>query len=982
MKPDKVTKIIIIISVILMLISGYMSYSGVSYFLSGERPFNNETDFKSLYSATGDMQGNIYRIDRSRKRITKTSSKGNVEFEIDLNQSNKKGKASFSRLEAGDDNLLYAVRINQNSENSYEEQILQYQCDTVLKKEKVLYTIAKSKPTEEITELRFYKNSLYFIQVKEVERGQSVSVYMVSKDSTEPALITDFVLPKEYCMNKITYEYRSENSHTFYFTNKKGEIFRYLKETSEFTKIYGDEKSNPVYIQVGNSSETQLIFADQYSRTIRLLDLSLFKNQGFLNITQTKELLSEQQFRGKLIHEAQPEKVFLICESMHVLNNDIIVCDISDCVVMLDTVNADEIKIISEKAEYKWKSIAVKILRYLLPLAVFIIFAIIFFSLTYKYYIKRIILLKQFFWSALFIAMIFTFVGAVFITQIQSILTGEIERQLESKAGIGVAGLDTANFEKIKSTSDFGSQEFCKLRNYLKMIQEEEPVPDSSISNQIGGRDILSPIKRKVSQLLKPSMEKMQYYSILYKVESYGKGNYLYNFCVMDDDHRSPFHPYFIPDAEDKKKYNDSIDSDKTVFFDNQEDASGKYMLCLKRIKLNSGEYGLYEIGVDRGAYTECIAQVSFKLECILFISLVFIVGVIFLSTWRILKPLKQLTVKLDSFDGKTWGSGLSINTGDELETLSNSFNKMNTTLQNYITDIEDTRNAYARFVPRQINKYLDGKNIVDIRLKDHNTASMCVMFSNICSFYSVSKSMNARESFDFINEYLHTIGPVIPKCHGFINEFLGYGVMALFPESTQADNSLLAALMIQKNVRAFNSVLSDRGQKAFEVSTAVHLCEKLIFGIVGFQSEVEDRLESTAIDEGVVLAETLEGTASKLGASILATESLIQGLSDSSKYCYRYLGMFIFENVNEPVNVYDVYQEDIEELRKLKEKTKEQFENAVSLYQQKEFQKAKELFIDIIGINNKDETAKIYFFLCDEYMKKMPRGWNKAIRL
>ncbi|HEX2927382.1 MAG TPA: adenylate/guanylate cyclase domain-containing protein [Ruminiclostridium sp.] len=984
MRPTKAVKIKIAVSLLLMLVTGFMSIAGLFYFLSGESPFSREINFQKLYSATADKKSNIYRIDQSKKRITRTSPQGYVEFTADLNQSEKKNSAWFSRLEAGGDNSFYAVRTTKAGGTGYKEEILQYTGGTVPEKMKVLYTLQKNDQPEKIVELKFYNGSLYFIEETDTEQ-QDISVYKIPEGSTSASLVTNFQIPDQYGLSKITYDYSNENAHIFYFTTKKGEIFKYSNETSEFTKLYQDEKSNPVYIQLSSINNTRLVFADQFNRTIRLLDLGLFKNKGFLNITHTQELLSEKQFRKKLSTKAGQVKPFLITESMHVLNDDTIICDISDYVATLDIASPGEVNIIPQSALCKRADIAMKILRYFLPAAAFLLFSIMFLYLTYSCYIRRIILVKQFFWSSLFIAIIFTAAGAIFLMQIQSILTGEIQRQLESKVSIGVAGLDTNAFEKIKSTSDFESPEFCKLRDYIKLIQEEEIVPKASTEDTVQKEEsgFLSSVKKRILRFLNPTITKMDYYSILYRADNYGDGNYLYNFCVTDDDHKSPFQPYFIPEEEDRRAYNDSIINDKIVFFDNQDDADGQYMLCLKRITLNgSNEYGLYEIGVDRGAYTACIREVSFKLKIILFTALIFIVGVIFFSTRRVLKPIKQLSTKLESFDGRTWGSGLSIHTGDELETLSNSFNKMNSTLQNYITDIENTRNAYARFVPRQISRYLHNRNIVDIKLKDHNTTSMCVMFSNICSFYTISKSMNARESFDFINEYLHTIGPVIPKCRGFINEFLGYGVMALFPENTQADNCLDTALLIQKNVREFNHTLSDRGQKTFEVSTAVHLCEKLIFGIVGFQGEVEDRLEAAAIDEGVVLAETLEGTAYKLGASVLATERVIKGLSDLSKYRYRYLGMFIFDNVNEPVNVYDVYQEDNEELQKLKEKTKERFETAVLLYQEKEFQKAKDIFIDIIGINSKDETAKIYFFLCDEYMKKLPRNWSKTVHL
>ncbi|HEX9060536.1 MAG TPA: adenylate/guanylate cyclase domain-containing protein [Clostridia bacterium] len=986
MKPNNIIKLKIIGSVILILIMGYMSFSHLYYYLSGENPLSRKVGFKDVYSAVVDSDRNIYRIDQSKKRITKASSDGIVQFEIDLNQGNNRDNMWFTRVEAGEGDSIYVTRTTRYRDNQCLEEIIQYSANTPFPKERVLYTKQKSKPSEDIIELKYYDNYLYFIQAEDSEKGKKISVKKILKDASCQTIVPDLILPNEYCLNKITYNYSEEESHNFYFTSKKGEIYTFSYPSLDFTKVYQDNKSNPVFIQLSSDGK-KIIFADEMDRSIRSLDLGIFQKEGLIGIGKTKELLSGMKFKEL----ADDQHVSLITESMHLSsdkkNNEDITCSISDRVV-----SASENKVTGRiEARYKASYSFIKIIYWFFPAGTFVLLVYILF-LSYKY-IRRKIIRKQILLYISIISMTFILISSILVTQIQSILISEAGRQLEAKINIGVSQLNTDDLESINRTADYNGEAFNRLKKYIMTIQNDD-LDKMTVSNKdiIRGANnlqadndngLFTSMKKLITGFLKPTISQNEYITNLYKVDMTDKENYVFNFCVMSDDRRSPFHPYFIPDINDKRSYEYAVDKDKIVFFENQKDANGEYIECLKRIKLkNHNGFGLYELEINKAYISKCIREFTLKLIIVILIVLILCIILIYLVTRRLLSPLDVLKEGVEKLDGKTFGDKLSIHTGDELEILSNSFNKMNSTLQEYIADIESTKNAYARFVPRQINKYLYDKGIVDIKLRDQNTIRMCVMISNIRSFYSLSKNMSAQESFDFINEYLKNIGPVIPKYHGFINEFLGCGVMALFPEDGQADNCLDAALKIQENVRKINLELTESRRPNFEICTAVHMCEKLIFGIVGFQSEVEDRLEAAAIDEGVVLVETLENAAAKLGASIIATESVIKNISDSNKYRYRYLGLFVFESVNEPVKIYDVYEADKEELRKLKEMTKEQFDLGVLKYQKMEFREAREIFIDIIGKNSRDEAAKIYFFLCDEYIKRVPRNWSEVINL
>ena len=50
----------------------------------------------------------------------------------------------------------------------------------------------------------------------------------------------------------------------------------------------------------------------------------------------------------------------------------------------------------------------------------------------------------------------------------------------------------------------------------------------------------------------------------------------------------------------------------------------------------------------------------------------------------------------------------------------------------------------------------------------------MTVLFSDIRSFTSLSEGMNPQENFEFVNDYLQVVTPVIYQHGGFVDKYIG----------------------------------------------------------------------------------------------------------------------------------------------------------------------------------------------------------------
>ena len=123
---------------------------------------------------------------------------------------------------------------------------------------------------------------------------------------------------------------------------------------------------------------------------------------------------------------------------------------------------------------------------------------------------------------------------------------------------------------------------------------------------------------------------------------------------------------------------------------------------------------------------------------------------------------------------------------------------------------IELYTNASGRFVPREFLEHLGRKTLADVRLGDHVAREMSVLFCDIRDFTTLSERMTPSENFAFLNSYLRQLTPIIRSYRGFVDKYIGDGIMALFPES--ARDALDSAVELQRQVVTYNHGRRDGG--------------------------------------------------------------------------------------------------------------------------------------------------------------------------
>ena len=322
-------------------------------------------------------------------------------------------------------------------------------------------------------------------------------------------------------------------------------------------------------------------------------------------------------------------------------------------------------------------------------------------------------------------------------------------------------------------------------------------------------------------------------------------------------------------------------------------------------------------------------------------------------------------------FDGKNLDARAQVRSRDEVGRLGVSFNAMAETIQHYSTRLEALLSAYGRFVPQEFLRLLKKGSILDVKLGDQTQSEMAVLFSDIVSFTSLSEAMTPFENFNFLNSYLRRMGPRIRAAGGFIDKYIGDGIMALFPE--KPDDALTAAVAMQEALVEYNFHRSKCKYRAIQIGVGVH-AGKLMLGTVG----EHERMDGSVISDAVNLCSRLQGLTRAYGSAILTTGQTLKMLREPALFHCRFIDRVRVRGKKETVLLFEVLDGEPQRQREKKISHRPELARALRLYYGRDPKAALDIIGQLLKENQEDEILRIYRKRCDLLVNLgVPDGWQ-----
>lgn len=283
---------------------------------------------------------------------------------------------------------------------------------------------------------------------------------------------------------------------------------------------------------------------------------------------------------------------------------------------------------------------------------------------------------------------------------------------------------------------------------------------------------------------------------------------------------------------------------------------------------------------------------------------------------------------------------------------------------------------AFERFMPNQFLEQLEKPNILDVALGDQSKREVTVLFCDLRGFSALASQLGPAGTFAFINRYLGYMEPVIHAHGGFINQYLGDGIMALFPGST--DQAVAGALAMLDALAGFNAERRTAGLAEVRVSIGLN-SGPLMLGVIGGAK----RFDRGVVGDAVNLASRVEGMTRQFNAPVLLGGETCARLEDRGRFLLRSLGWVVPLGQRKPIEVFEALDAHGPERRAAGAASAGDYADGLARWVAGDFVAAIRCFAACMARDPLDGAARFMVARCEDLIARPPQGsWDGIIRL
>lgn len=914
-------------------------------------------DFGVFLSSDMDPGGNIYVLgvntDTNKYKVTKVRSNGQVQFQMNLDSSTDKIQNTYRFIESDSKGNFYIV-----------------------KEERDIYTVADDKseyPILRETVLMYDTNGNYIKQAASAD---------FSQDASPP--IAPYIRKLQIVDQKVTLvcaidtTYRVITADPLQDTqNQELKIFTINPITDQSTKniewvqdiavlsngrVVYSTKSGKFYAM--DNQSTFLDYTEVVSRDSILL--TGFSVDGSDNLYFTDALSGN--FYKMDTRSISTTNIYQL-ESSVVTNTDIKLKDLrTPKLISLDDYYAPS-KDFSNPYHVRFgaNSLIIKnvtgafvpggfLITIVVAAAVIGLYFLL--KIAIRYEIKRIPLALRI-TGLFFPVFLVSMLVLLFITVKDA--SDEYIKVLKNDQDIGAKiasdHIDGDLFFSIDHTGDYMNTNYISLRN---MVQEAY----NDIASKIGDRsDYVVAYVVKNNKIYSTFSSKYKTESESYESLKYTNPDMITNNTMLVD--------YALERSETEKIYaawksftseTEVTDIVRIDFGDVYGDISASFA----PIKLRDGTVvGFVGNFIDENIHrNRKIRQIFEHSSSAILIAVVLVFGYMCLIVKYSLRPIKILEKSINAMGRGVWNTRARVTSKDEFADIAETFNLMSSKMDKYTSNLILLNEKYVKYAPSEIFKLIGKDKITAVHLHDYKTLNMNIIYLTFnISCQDTDSFSSEKELFDLLNASYESFFNVVEKNRGVVHLFSSIGARILFPNS--AEDAFNASMQFKE------VFINDKIRETLNLTLG---SGEVLLGISGNSQ----RRGVLVVSDQLMQLFNIDRYLRTLKINHVATDSIIKKLPQTGICNYRFIGNIGKVYSSGSVGVYEIIDMNNHYRKDLYINTKELFENAVKVYRNGEFIKARKMFSDVLKINSKDAVAIHYLMKCDEQINAKDNKFNR----
>lgn len=332
-------------------------------------------------------------------------------------------------------------------------------------------------------------------------------------------------------------------------------------------------------------------------------------------------------------------------------------------------------------------------------------------------------------------------------------------------------------------------------------------------------------------------------------------------------------------------------------------------------------------------------------LATIIYLALLFVILFVLCNP---LAKVEKVAKKLG--DGRIKQENYHVGGGKQFKEIEHSLNRINYNIKQQENKLRQVDFSKQKNINKNFYKFLGKNSVLELECGNPVKKETTLMLCELKDLSEDKGALTLKENYQLLSSYLKIVAPFVVKHNGFVDKYLGEGLLAVFPSGKDA---IECAHAILKAVKAKNKTLKIK----IDTTIAIH-SSAVTFGLVG-----EEKMPSIVSNELDLLSQMQDKNV-LLGTKILISKDVLNTIKQNFAFDYRFVCMIDKNYFYESLACYQKRKRD--KLKKMKNKV----ESGVQMFYSNKFEQAKDYFSSVLRYVPDDNVSFVYFNQATEKLK------------
>ena len=332
----------------------------------------------------------------------------------------------------------------------------------------------------------------------------------------------------------------------------------------------------------------------------------------------------------------------------------------------------------------------------------------------------------------------------------------------------------------------------------------------------------------------------------------------------------------------------------------------------------------------------------------------------IMLTLFVALRPLKKIESSTNLLAKGKKNLNIDFEGAIEFDNIAKNLNGVQKIYRENDKKLNKKDVEYQKFIAKDYLKFFNKTKPEEIEVGDNVQVKLSTLFCDLRNSYFSSETLSLTDNFELIKDFMNLVSLNIKKHNGFIDKFLGDGVLAVFEKE---DDCLNAGIEIAKQLDYKNLVSIGKEPIKYGISLNSGMC---VVGVVGSSKQKH----FTVVSDVVNLCSRIENLNKIFGTRLLLTKSFMANVLEPHNF--RYVGTIEFDDLTSKVPIFESLDAYADVQKNMFLKYNQEFESGVRFYEKNELTKAKDFFAFCVKKDTNNALAKYYFSRTIAEMQKL----------